>query len=173
MNSEWQWHQLGHMQVCTLLQTDNHASIPPLIFYRSDALPAAQPTVSKHSFLRPLLKKLSEHLLLWHHCFCTPRQSAGYVINFSCSQSMHGASEVYSVGRMSQLSATSSQHLHSLASLRTLCKIWQFEYLRFTITYKLIKQHRTPSLASKVHTGFAFLVPAYSGCPGKEDIKRL
>jgi len=24
-HSEWQWHQLGHMQVCTLLQTDNHA----------------------------------------------------------------------------------------------------------------------------------------------------
>ena len=23
-DSEWQWHQLGHMQVCTLLQTDNH-----------------------------------------------------------------------------------------------------------------------------------------------------
>ena len=31
-DSEWQWHQLGHMQVCTLLQTDNHASNPPLIF---------------------------------------------------------------------------------------------------------------------------------------------
>jgi len=29
-NSEWQWHQLGHMQVCTSLQTDNHASTPPL-----------------------------------------------------------------------------------------------------------------------------------------------
>ena len=29
---EWQWHQLGHMQVCTSLQTDNHASNPPLIF---------------------------------------------------------------------------------------------------------------------------------------------
>ena len=29
-DSEWQWHQLGHMQVCTSLQTDNHASIPPL-----------------------------------------------------------------------------------------------------------------------------------------------
>ena len=25
-DSEWQWHQLGHMQDCTLLQTDNHAS---------------------------------------------------------------------------------------------------------------------------------------------------
>jgi len=29
-DSEWQWHLLGHMQVCTSLQTDNHASIPPL-----------------------------------------------------------------------------------------------------------------------------------------------
>ena len=25
-DSEWQWHQLGHMQVCNSLQTDNHAS---------------------------------------------------------------------------------------------------------------------------------------------------
>jgi len=29
----WQWHQLGHMQVCTSLQTDNHASTPPLCFF--------------------------------------------------------------------------------------------------------------------------------------------
>jgi len=29
-DSEWQWYQLGHMQVCTLRQTDNHASNPPL-----------------------------------------------------------------------------------------------------------------------------------------------
>jgi len=27
-DSEWQWHQLGRMQVCTSLQTDNHASCP-------------------------------------------------------------------------------------------------------------------------------------------------
>jgi len=48
-NSEWQWHQLGCMQVCISLQTDNHASTPPLkFFYRPDALPAAQPTASKH-----------------------------------------------------------------------------------------------------------------------------
>ena len=47
-NSGWQWHQLGHVQVCTLLQTDNHASTPPLSFYRPDALPAAQPRASKH-----------------------------------------------------------------------------------------------------------------------------
>ena len=47
-DSEWQWHQLGHMQVCTSLQTDNHASTPPLCFYRPYALPVAQPTASKH-----------------------------------------------------------------------------------------------------------------------------
>jgi len=29
-DSEWQWHQLGHMQVCISLHTDNHASTLPL-----------------------------------------------------------------------------------------------------------------------------------------------
>jgi len=43
-DSEWQWHQLGHMQVCTSLQTALHHSS----FYRPDALPATQPTASKH-----------------------------------------------------------------------------------------------------------------------------
>jgi len=32
-DSKWQWHQLGCMQVCTSLQTDNHASTPPLKFF--------------------------------------------------------------------------------------------------------------------------------------------
>jgi len=43
----WQWHQLDHMQIiCTLVQTDNHASTSPLSFYRPDDLPDAQPTAS-------------------------------------------------------------------------------------------------------------------------------
>jgi len=46
-DSEWQWHQLGYMQVCISLQTDNHACTPPLSFYGPDALPATQPTASK------------------------------------------------------------------------------------------------------------------------------
>jgi len=46
----WQWHQLDHMQIiCIILQTiNNHASISTLSFYGPNALPAAQPTVSKH-----------------------------------------------------------------------------------------------------------------------------
>jgi len=33
--SEWQWHQLGHMQACTSLQTDNHASTPQFSFLQA------------------------------------------------------------------------------------------------------------------------------------------
>ena len=43
-----QWHQLGHMQVCTSHQADNHASTPQLSFLQAGCLPATQPTVSKH-----------------------------------------------------------------------------------------------------------------------------
>jgi len=42
---EWQWHQLGHMQVCTSLQTDNHASTPPLGFLQAGC-PSCHPTNS-------------------------------------------------------------------------------------------------------------------------------
>jgi len=37
-DSEWQWHQLGHMQVCTSLQRDNHASTLPLSFLQAGCL---------------------------------------------------------------------------------------------------------------------------------------
>jgi len=45
-DSEWQWHQLGHMQVCTLLQTDIHASTPPLSFFSQAGCPSCRPTNS-------------------------------------------------------------------------------------------------------------------------------
>jgi len=45
----WQWQQLDSMQtVCTSLQADNHTNTSSLNFYRPDALPDAQRTVSKH-----------------------------------------------------------------------------------------------------------------------------
>jgi len=43
--SEWQWHQLGDMQICTSLQTDNHASTPPLSFLQARC-PSCHPTKS-------------------------------------------------------------------------------------------------------------------------------
>jgi len=44
-DSEWQWHQLGRMQVCTSLQTDNHAGTPPLGFLQAGC-PSCRPTNS-------------------------------------------------------------------------------------------------------------------------------
>jgi len=43
-DSEWQWHQLGHMQGYTSLQADNHASTPPLSFLRAGCPSATQPS---------------------------------------------------------------------------------------------------------------------------------
>ena len=45
-DNEWQWHQLGRMQVCTSLQTDNHASTPPLSFLQAGCL-SCRPTSGK------------------------------------------------------------------------------------------------------------------------------
>jgi len=44
-DSEWQWHQLGRLQDCTSLQTDNHASTPPLSFLQT-GFPSCRPTNS-------------------------------------------------------------------------------------------------------------------------------
>jgi len=65
----WQWHHLDHMHIiCTSLQTDNHASTSPLSFYRPDALPAAQPTASKHWMQIPPRAKVQEILKSINRC---------------------------------------------------------------------------------------------------------
>jgi len=53
-DSEWQCHQLGHMQVCTSLQTDSHASTPPLSFLQA-GYPSCRPTSSVKALKAPLL----------------------------------------------------------------------------------------------------------------------
>jgi len=56
-DSEWQWQQLGHMQVSTSLQTDN----PTAQFYLQTGCPSCRPTNSvealKARFYTPLDKK--------------------------------------------------------------------------------------------------------------------
>jgi len=60
----WQWHQLDHMQtICTSLQTENHTNTSSLNFYRPDALPDAQPTMSKH--WKQLLCRANTLQALW------------------------------------------------------------------------------------------------------------
>jgi len=47
-DSEWQWHQLGHMQICTSLRTNNHASTPPLSFF-TGRMPFLPPNQQRQS----------------------------------------------------------------------------------------------------------------------------
>ena len=57
-DSEWHWHQLGRMQVCTSLQTDNHASTPPLSFLQAGR-PSCCPTNSIRALKAVLLLSFS------------------------------------------------------------------------------------------------------------------
>ena len=47
-DSGWQWHPLGHMQVCMSLQTDNHPSTPPLSFFAGQ-MPFLPPNQQRQS----------------------------------------------------------------------------------------------------------------------------
>ena len=62
-DSEWQWHQLGHMQVCTSLQTDNHASTPPLGFLQAGC-PSCRPTNSVKALKAQSTEGTSTYLVL-------------------------------------------------------------------------------------------------------------
>ena len=57
-DSEWHWYQLGHMQVRTSLQTDNHASTPPLKFFtgRMPFLPPNQQRQSTEGIMKKNIK---------------------------------------------------------------------------------------------------------------------
>ena len=50
-DGEWQWHQLGHMQVCTSLQTDNHVSTPPLSFLQAECPTNSVKALKVHIFI--------------------------------------------------------------------------------------------------------------------------
>jgi len=66
-DSEWQWHQLGCMQVCTLLQTGNHTSTTPLSFFTgqmpfllpNNSVKALKAIMLIHSWLKMLAVNLS------------------------------------------------------------------------------------------------------------------
>ena len=77
-DSEWQWHPLGHMQVCTSVQTDNHASTPPLSFLQAGC-PSCRPTNSVRALKACLLNVYKLHItLIW--IFANERGLAGCLI---------------------------------------------------------------------------------------------
>jgi len=77
-DSEWQWHQLGHTQVCTSVQADNHASTPPLSFLQAGC-PSCRPTNS----VKALMARNNEqsNLKLDQHTSARIRSSISWVLD--------------------------------------------------------------------------------------------
>jgi len=77
-DSEWQWHQLGHMQICISLQTDNHASTPPLkVFtFRMPFLPPNEQVQSTEGI------KSHENFFLHFYALCLKTEEVLDILNF-------------------------------------------------------------------------------------------
>jgi len=78
-DNEWQWHQLGHMQVCTMFQTDNHASTPPLSFLQAGC-PSCRPTNSVKALKAYLMSERMQQTFSQMKKFCSSQVS---VVTFS------------------------------------------------------------------------------------------
>jgi len=62
-DSEWQRHQLGHIQVCMSLQTDNHAGTPSLTFLQAGR-PSCHPT-NRIKALKESLVFIAKPKMVW------------------------------------------------------------------------------------------------------------
>jgi len=66
--SKRQWHQLGHMRICTLIRTHNHASIQPLRFLQAGC-PFCCPTNNvkalKAKCICSAVHCISPHMFYW------------------------------------------------------------------------------------------------------------
>jgi len=64
-DSEWQWYQLGHMQVCISLQTDNHASTPPLSFLQAGCIKALKAQLKQNTKPQQSVQPAAQELLVY------------------------------------------------------------------------------------------------------------
>jgi len=66
-DSEWQWHQMGHMQICTSRWTNSHASTPPLSFLQAGC-PYCRPTSSFKALLEREKQNITTSCKIQHAC---------------------------------------------------------------------------------------------------------
>jgi len=86
-DSEWQWHHLGHIQVCMSLQTDNHASTPSLTILQAGC-PSCRPTNSIKALKEKY--KMNEYKQIYPHLKINNREMINHrykwvKINFICT----------------------------------------------------------------------------------------
>ena len=138
----WQWHKLGHMQVCNSLQTDNHASTPPLSFLQAGC-PSCRPTNSVKALQAPAsLSVLYVRSTLGITELLFECMDYAYLLYYVCCGIL----------------------LNSVALLIPLL----FAYGPANAT-TIPKPHNFFPHFSPNWTGFTFLVPVYPGCPGRES----
>jgi len=129
-DSEWQWHQLGHMQVCTSLQTDNHASTPPLCFLQAGC-PSCRPTNSVKALKAPLTDLIMRrHNSLFGHVARLGDDTVAH-------QTLHARStsllDVFLHGIVTRVSCCRSQWLSQICSdnnLPSAADLWRYAVRR-------------------------------------------
>ena len=78
-DSEWRWHQLGHMLVCTSLQTDNHATPHNSVFTgRMPFLPPNQQLQSTEGMKKTVFGTKCSVVEIW---FCADWQSVAMPVS--------------------------------------------------------------------------------------------
>ena len=97
-DSEWQWHQLGHMQICTSLQTDNHASTSLLVFLQAGC-PSCRPTNSVKALKAQYVYIIQSYCST---CANTNKKLCNYKINIRQPRIADGT--LYTVQRCSNIS---------------------------------------------------------------------
>ena len=134
-DSEWQWHQLGRIQVCTLLQTVNHASTPPLSFLQAGCPSCPRASHAQSAEMRPV-----GTCVMWSCGLCVlsvEHNHKPYKIGWTDRDAIfwlpnHSAVEM----------KAPNYHVYNFIAVKLLQSSWQ---LKFRVTFLL---HSTMSLTS-------------------------
>ena len=86
-DSEWQWHQLSHMQVCTLRQTDRQPHQHPTTRFFTGRMPFLPPNQQRQSTESNWVAKALKYYLLQLHI--------AYQIQTNWSNLYHGSQEFH------------------------------------------------------------------------------
>jgi len=77
-DSEWQWHQLGRMQVCTSLQTDNHANTSPFLSPNQQRQSTEGKSTEGSAIISPNPLIMIQQLCMHRYAFCPEFCPIGY-----------------------------------------------------------------------------------------------
>jgi len=120
-DSEWQWNPLGHMQVCTSLQTDNHASSPPLSFLKARSA-SCRPTNSVKALKAKQQQQLSLKQIMSpgvSETICCPPMAVQLMADLHPSVDGSAGRTSFMAGQLPAAQAAASRSQHAIAQAGT------------------------------------------------------